>query len=135
VKPDELKSLAESTDFDNQKVYLCQVTAQDYCVDAQGNFSWPDYLEHPEKYHSIFHEKIAPYCSMILNGIFWTENYPRLLTIEQTEDLAKNKNLRLLTLADVSCDLNGSIQFMSKSSTIDDPFYMYDPISKKIHDE
>lgn len=39
-----------------------------------------------------------------------------------------------MTMADVSCDINGSFEFMSKSSTIDDPYFMYDPATNTNHD-
>jgi alpha-aminoadipic semialdehyde synthase len=135
VKPEDLESLSKSKKFDNHKVYLCQVTAKDYCVNNEGGFVEEEYFAHPERYTSNFHEKIAPYASLILNGIFWTSKYPRLLTIDQTEELAKRGQLRLHTLADVSCDINGSFEFMGEASTIDSPYYMYDPITKKNHDD
>lgn len=134
VKPEDLEALAKSKDFDNHKVYICQVGARDYCVDSQGRFDEDRYYNHPEEYTSVFAEKIAPYASFILNGIFWTSKYPRLMTIEETKKLARQKNMRLFTLADVSCDINGSFEFMGKSSTIDDPYYMYDPETGKTHD-
>ena len=43
--------------------------------------------------------------------------------------------MRLLTLADVSCDINGSFEFLSEASTIDYPYYMYDPEQNKNHDK
>jgi alpha-aminoadipic semialdehyde synthase len=106
ISPKDLDSLSKSNDFDNRKIYICQVTAQDYIVDNHGNFDSNDYLKNPQNYKSVFHEKIAPYATFILNGIFWTEKYPRLLTIKQTKSLAQQDKLRLLTLADVSCDIN-----------------------------
>jgi alpha-aminoadipic semialdehyde synthase len=106
VKADDLAKLVENKDFDNRKIYFCQVTAKDYIVDKNGNYDEADYLAHPEKYTSNFHEKIAPYATFILNGIFWTKKFPRMMTIAQTEKLAKENRLRLMTLADVSCDIN-----------------------------
>ncbi|KAI8900382.1 Saccharopine dehydrogenase-domain-containing protein [Globomyces pollinis-pini] len=133
VRPEELEALSKSKDFDNHKVYLCQVTAKDFIVDKNGNYDESDYFTKPEKYSSVFHKKIAPYARLILNGIFWTKQYPRLMTIEQSKQLAMEKKLNLLTLADVSCDINGSFEFMGQSSTIDDPFFMYDPIKNETH--
>jgi alpha-aminoadipic semialdehyde synthase len=135
VKPSELEALSKSKTFDNHKVYLCQVTAKDYCINEDGTFDETEYFSHPERYTSVFHKKIAPYASLILNGIFWTSKFPRLLSADQTEQLAKDSQLRLHTLADVSCDINGSFEFMGESSTIDSPYFMYDPISRKNHDD
>ncbi|KAJ3338033.1 hypothetical protein HDU91_001330 [Kappamyces sp. JEL0680] len=56
------------------------------------------------------------------------------MTKEQTRKLQRQGRLRLLTLADVSCDIHGSFEFMGKSSTIDHPYYMYDPETEKTHE-
>ncbi|KAI8929038.1 Saccharopine dehydrogenase-domain-containing protein [Entophlyctis helioformis] len=134
VSPDELAALSSSTSFDNHKVYACQVTPEDYLVRKDGGkFSREEYFKHPELYESVFHEKIAPHARMIINGIFWTDKYPRLMTVEQTHQLAVENRLKLLTVADVSCDIHGSLEFMGHASTIDSPTYMYDPIDKVMH--
>ncbi|KAI8607400.1 hypothetical protein BC830DRAFT_143397 [Chytriomyces sp. MP71] len=135
VKPEDLKALVESKNFDNKKVYGCQVHMQDYIVHKNGGrFNRSEYLANPELYDSVFHEKIAPYASMIVNGIFWDEKYPRLLTKAQIKKLALEDRLRLLQLADISCDFGGSFEFMSHASTIDQPFFSYDPFTGKTHD-
>ncbi|KAI9193475.1 Saccharopine dehydrogenase-domain-containing protein [Polychytrium aggregatum] len=136
VSPDDLKDLVESGNYSRHKVYLTQVQAKDYLVRKDGQaFDNAHYKMHPEEYDSVFHEKIAPYTSMLINGIFWDLKYPRLMTIEQTEKLARENRLRMLAIADISCDINGSLEFMSHASTIDHPFFMYDPIEKKSHHE
>ena len=136
VSPNDLKSLYESKSYDNRKVYGCQVLPQDYLVrNDHGTFNKNEYFSKPEMYKSVFADKIAPYARFILNGIFWDVHYPRLLTIEDTKALWESKRLPLLTLSDVSCDINGSVEFMSKASTIDDPFYMYDPKTNSVHSD
>ncbi|KAJ3196917.1 hypothetical protein HK101_007282 [Irineochytrium annulatum] len=139
VKPDDLKALYENKtkakDFDNHKVYGCQVRIEDYIVSKDGSkFSREDYFAHPQRFDSVFHEKIGPYASVLVNGIFWDPKYPRLLTNEQTRTLALEKRFRMLQIADISCDIGGSLEFMSKATTIDKPFFMYDPITGKEHD-
>ncbi|KAI8820791.1 Saccharopine dehydrogenase-domain-containing protein [Fimicolochytrium jonesii] len=135
VSPDELRDLYKTQSWSHHRVYACQVTASDYLVRKDGwKFNRDHYREHPEHYMSIFHEKIAPYTNVLVNGIFWDEKYPRLLTSEQATQLANEHRLRMLSIADVSCDINGSLEFMSHSSTIDSPFYMYDPATRTTHD-
>ncbi|KAJ3295229.1 hypothetical protein HK104_002890 [Borealophlyctis nickersoniae] len=117
-----------------QKVYACQVKPSDYLVHKDGKpYDREHYHAHPEEYASNFHEKIAPYATMLINGIFWNERYPRLITKAQAKQLALEDRLRLLSIADISCDINGSLEFMSHSSTINHPFYMYDPITESTH--
>ena len=131
----ELESLVKNKAFDNTKVYLCQVTTKDYTVDKDGNYDEMDYRSRPERYTSFFSEKILPYATFIINGIFWTDSYPRLVTKVQLRQLQKGNKIRLLTLADISCDINGSFEFMNRASTIDEPFYMYDALTDTYHDE
>ncbi|KAJ3105261.1 hypothetical protein HDU97_008284 [Phlyctochytrium planicorne] len=139
VKPEDLRALVENKNFDNHKVYGCKVTIEDYVVRKDGGpFSRQDYFENPQNYDSIFHEKVnvwkvAPYASMLVNGIFWDERFPRLLTTEQARTLALENRFRMLQIADVSCDIHGSLEFMSHATTIDQPFYMYDPASGSEH--
>ena len=67
VKPEDLAKLAKSEDFDHHKVYVCQITAKDYCVDMEGKFDENRYYSHPEEYKSVFHEKV---CRTLLNRLF-----------------------------------------------------------------
>ena len=46
-----------------------------------------EFDEHPERYISTFAHKIAPYASVIINGIYWAPKTPRLLTIPDAKSL------------------------------------------------
>lgn len=81
--------------------------AQDYCIDSIGGpFSPVEYAQNPQKFKSVFFEEFAPYATAILNGIYWESRFPRLLTETQAHMLTKNPDSHLLTIADVSCDIN-----------------------------
>ncbi|KXS21364.1 hypothetical protein M427DRAFT_119187 [Gonapodya prolifera JEL478] len=140
ISANDLKPLVEGDDFDPKRIYACQVKAEDYAVRKDGKpFERQDYLAHPELYESVFHEKFAPYATVIVNGIYWDRRYPRILTREQFKHItadAENrgrKGPKLMALADISCDFEGSIEFMNKASTIDSPFYYYDPLQGTYH--
>lgn len=135
VQPKDLKALTESKDFNPNVVYGCVVRERDYLepVSGQGTFDRADYFANPQKYRSIFHTKIAPYMSILINGIYWESQYPRLLTRQQTRELMAQPNPRFLGVADISCDVEGSLEFMSKVTTIDDPFFIYDAHQNQIH--
>jgi hypothetical protein len=38
---------------------------------------------------------------------------------------------RLLVVSDISCDIHGGIEFLERSTTIDQPSFQYDPITGK----
>lgn len=42
---------------------------------------------------------------------------------------------RLYAVGDISCDVNGSIEFLEKTTTIDKPFFSYNPDTKEVSDE
>ena len=41
----------------------------------------------------------------------------------------------LLMVADVSCDIGGSVEFLLQSTTLDQPFFVYDPLTRKAYDD
>jgi alpha-aminoadipic semialdehyde synthase len=90
-------------------VYLCVVEGKDYCVHKEGKpFSLQEYAINPEHFYSVFHEKYAPHATAIVNGIYWEARYPRILTKLQIDNLLKNPNSKLATIADISCDIEVS---------------------------
>jgi alpha-aminoadipic semialdehyde synthase len=50
-------------------------------------FDREHYQQNPQEYEPIFQEKIAPYVSVIVNGMYWDERFPRLLTKDQMQKL------------------------------------------------
>ncbi|KAF0400949.1 alpha-aminoadipic semialdehyde synthase [Gigaspora margarita] len=136
----QVKDLEEcamtSHKFSSHKVYGCQVHLQDYLIRTDtGKFGTKrDYYENPQCYNSLFHTKIAPYTSMLIHGSYWDSRFPRLITKEQLCEIQKNSNnRRLLCVADISCDIEGALEFLSHSTTIDDPFFYFDAVKNEEH--
>jgi len=139
VPPDMLKKVAEHGA--TNKLYACAVRRQDHLVRTDGGpFDPEEYDQHPERYYSTFSKKIAPYASVLVNGIFWNVNSPKLLTIPDAKILLRPTSTpwlassvgcptlphRLLAICDISADPGGSIEFMTECTTIDTPFCLYD---------
>ncbi|THG19471.1 hypothetical protein TEA_007196 [Camellia sinensis var. sinensis] len=116
------------------QVYGCVVTCQDIVEpkDPTKLFDKVDYYAHPEHYSPIFHEKIAPYASVIVNCMYWEERFPRLLTTKQLQDLMR-KGCPLVGISDITCDIGGSIEFVNQTTLIDSPFFRYDPFNNSYH--
>lgn len=84
--------------------------------------------------------QIAPYASVIINGIYWAPDCSKLLTVPDAKSLMTPSQLpwipisegapglphRLLGICDISADPGGSIEFMNECTTIDNPFCLYD---------
>ncbi|XP_038710883.1 alpha-aminoadipic semialdehyde synthase isoform X2 [Tripterygium wilfordii] len=116
------------------QVYGCVVNCQDMVKhkDSSKAFDKVDYYAHPEHYEPIFHEKIAPYASAIVNCMYWEKRFPRLLSTQQHHDLME-KGCPLFGIADITCDIGGSIEFVNQTTSIDSPFFRYDHLSGRYH--
>ncbi|MDD5309268.1 MAG: bifunctional lysine ketoglutarate reductase /saccharopine dehydrogenase family protein [Deltaproteobacteria bacterium] len=96
-------------------------------IDPAGPFELHEYFDHPERYRSTFEPHLA-LLSVIVNGIFWTEKYPRLATREQLKELfASPARPRLLVVGDISCDVDGSLACTVRDTEPGNPVYVYDP--------
>ncbi|KAI3839886.1 hypothetical protein MKX03_025151 [Papaver bracteatum] len=118
------------------RVYGCVVTCQDMVEpkDPTRTFDKADYYAHAEHYNPIFHGKIAPYASVIVNCMYWEKRFPRLLSIKQLQELTKS-GCPLIGVADITCDIGGSIEFINQTTQIETPFFRYDPLSDSYHDD
>ncbi|XP_017776130.1 PREDICTED: alpha-aminoadipic semialdehyde synthase, mitochondrial-like, partial [Nicrophorus vespilloides] len=139
VSFENLKKAAEHGSLN--KIYGCEIRRKHYLERKEGGgFDELEYEEHPERYISTFSKKIAPYASVIVNGIYWAVNSPKLLTIPDAKDLLRPARTpwlptsvgapalphRMLAICDISADPGGSIEFMNECTTIDTPFCLYD---------
>ncbi|KAI3443496.1 hypothetical protein Pfo_000161 [Paulownia fortunei] len=116
------------------QVYGCVVTSQDMVEhkDPSKFFDKADYYAHPENYRPVFHEKIAPFTSVIVNCMYWEKRFPRLLSTMQLQDLMR-KGCPLVGISDITCDVGGSIEFVNQTTSIDSPFIRYDPHDNSYH--
>lgn len=102
---------------------------------AEGTpFQLQDYYDHPEKYRPQF-ERYVPDLTLLINGIYWSDRYPRLVTRRFLKELfSQSARPRLRVIGDISCDVDGAIECNLRATTPGDPIYVYDPITEQIHD-
>ena len=73
-----------------------------------------------------------PYLSMIINGIYWTEKYPKYITKPFLAKLYGGAAPpRLKVVGDITCDINGSVECTVEATHSEDPVYVYDPAKDK----
>ena len=87
------------------------------------------YLVNPEYYESNL-DKVLPFITILMNCTLWESKYPRVLPNSLLKKIYK-KRKTLKVIGDITCDPNGSIEF-SKETWIDDPVYIYNPLSETI---
>jgi alpha-aminoadipic semialdehyde synthase len=133
VEPQELAGLTPHRDGILYKVVFAE---RDMVkpVDAGREFELTDYFEHPEGYRSQFEDHL-PHLSALVNGIYWDERYPRLLTKEFLKQRWSDGHpLKLQVVGDISCDINGSIECTEKATVSDHPAFTYNPATDSIDD-
>jgi len=106
----------------------CQLHSKDY-YQAKDGSSWnlKDFYSNPENYVPTF----LPYtksCDLLITAHFWDGKAPQLFT----KDQMKLPDFHISEIADITCDLNGSIPSTLKASSIIEPFYGYNPLTEQI---
>jgi len=103
----------------------CQLHSKDY-HEAKDGHSWTlkEFFDHPDHYFSTFkpYTKVA---DLLITAHFWDPQGPLLFTKEEM----RSPGFHIAVIADISCDINGSVPSTVKSSTIDEPFYGYNPMT------
>lgn len=96
--------------------------------DASHGFDLQDYYDHPEKYENNF-EQYLPHLTVLMNCMYWDQRYPKLFTRSFAKKLFEEKNPKIMVVGDVTCDPEGSIEFTHKGTEIEDPVFVYNPIT------
>lgn len=104
-------------------------------IDPLSEFEFQDYYDHPEKYSSQF-DKYLPYLTLLINGIYWDSRYPKLVTKNYLKSVyERNQPFSLRIIADITCDVNGSIECNLTTTDSGNPIYVYNPIKQTINYE
>ena len=107
---------------------------EDLVKPKEGKFKLQDYYDNPERYEGIF-EKYIPNLTVIVNCIYWTNRYPRLVTKKfVVSDNYLNSEQKLLVIGDISVDVEGAIEITYKATDPGNAFYTYQPANNKYED-
>ena len=105
VHPDELESLAAESGISHRTVYKVVFRRQ----------------------HRVRFARHLPHLTMLVNGIYWEPGEPRLVTRDDVRELwAGTEQPKLRVIADLSCDVEGSIEVTSKTTDSGEPVYVAD---------
>lgn len=91
-----------------------------------GGFDSKEFKKYPEKYKSNF-TKWAKATDILISAHYWDSKAPVYLS---QDDLRNGEN-RICMIGDITCDIMGSIKSTIRSSTHDEPYYDYNPISEQ----
>lgn len=88
----------------------------------EGEFNRHEFYREPDKYTGDF-LKYSEWSDLLIACAFWDPKAPVLFKREDVMD----PHFRLRVIADITCDIEGSIPSTKQPSTIDDPIYDYNP--------
>lgn len=105
------------------------LSSRDYNVKTDGS-DWSDpqeFYTNPERFISSFGRFIRK-TDILISGAYWDPAAPRLFSREEMQ----SADFRIQIIADITCDIDGSIPSTLKPCTIYDPAYDYNPFSHSI---
>jgi alpha-aminoadipic semialdehyde synthase len=129
------KNISEiQNNFSNKLIYKIVFKEEDIVkpISENNKFDLQEYYTKPELYKSVFHNYIDK-LSILMNCIYWTKKYPRLVTKKYLKENYSN-HFKLQVIGDISVDINGAIEFTEKVTTPDSPVFVYNPIREEIID-
>lgn len=106
-----------------EPVYV-QLSSQDYHTRKEGLFNREEFHLDPSRYQSTFLD-FTTVGDVLLAGAFWNPKAPVLFTRENM----LSAHFKIKIIADITCDIPGSIPSTKRASSIPDPLYDYDPMS------
>lgn len=71
----------------------------------------------------------------LVNGIYWEAKYPRVLSKKDLKDAIEADKCKLMGVTDISADYEGSVEFTSIFTSIEEPFLLYNPIDETFKDK
>lgn len=105
---------------------FCRIDFSDYLVRRDGNaFDTKAYYANPEDHVSYF-MRFAKVTNAFIAGHYWDSRAPFLFTREDV----RSPDFKIQLVADISCDIDGPVATTLRPSTIEDPFYGYDPMNE-----
>ena len=119
VHPEELAGLADRPDLSRRTLYKV--------VFRRGHRA--DFARH------------LPHLTLLVNAIYWAPSDPRLVTWEDLEALWDGSGApggspghppKLKVIADLSCDIEGSIEANVRQTSPDDPVYVAQPETRSV---
>ena len=135
VEPEDLSQLVAKKEFNDRTVYI-SVFKEEHLVRRRDGkpFQLQDYYDHPEEYLPQL-EPYLPHMNILVNAIYWDARYPRFVTFENMRQLLMDHpGNRFWAIADLTCDVDGSIECNVRAANSGEPAYRCDPLTGTIAD-
>jgi len=127
ISPDQLDGIRKQDNIEHNHIYKVVFNEQDMVTPLVGDFELQDYYDHPEKYESAM-DLHLPKLDILVNCIYWTAKYPRLVTKAFLQGQATSgMESKLSVIGDISCDIEGSIEITKAGTMPDNACFSYFP--------
>jgi len=100
----------------------CQVDVDVYTKRKDGQaFDFVHFFKNPGAYESNF-ESFTKTTDVLIMAAYWDPKAPRLFELED----ARSEAFNIRVIADITCDIDGSVPTTIRPTTIDNPVYDFD---------
>lgn len=110
----------------NEPVFVLLHPKDFYAREDGAEWSREHFFNHPEEYVSTFDQYI-PITDLMVNAIYWEERIP----VYFTKDDMVAPDFRIRVIADITCDVEGSIPITTRATPIEDPVIGWNSFAKK----
>ena len=110
-----------------RNAYFTQLTSWDlYHRKDGGPWDIQHFYNNNEAYCCEF-DNFLPYTDILINGIYWEESMPPLFTVKDT----KQSNFAIKVIADITCDVQGSVPITMEATNIYNPTFGWSKSEQK----
>jgi len=89
-------------------------------------FELSHFFKHPESYNGNF-GRFCNKTDLLVMAAFWDPRAPVLFNMEEM----RKRDFRISVIADITCDINGSVPSSIRTTTHENPFYDFNPITER----
>ncbi len=105
-----------------------QLNGRDYNKHKEGNpFNRTEFYKSPQQYEADF-LKYTKVADILIAGAYWDPNAPKLF---KREDILE-PGFKIKVIADITCDIEGSIPSTKQPTTIEEPIFDFNPSEDKV---
>lgn len=109
----------------NQPVFVHLNSPDLYCHPEKTEWDTHYFYEHHNEYQSSF-DPYTRVADILMNGIYWTKDLPPLFLKEDTA----REDFKIQVIADISCDVDGSVPITFDATSIQNPVIAWDRIKQ-----
>lgn len=129
ISPSDLLVLKNEKNFSRNHIYKVVFHEKHIARHKEGiPFDLQEFYSYPSHFENNF-EQYIPHLQQLINCMYWDKRYDRLITKDFLEESYKNNSLTLQLIGDITCDPNGSIEATHMGTPIDNPIFVYHPIT------